>query len=107
MSKKRVIKSMKAIYRSITVICALGVFTLLGVQTLAEDRSSGDELAGSSPIIHLAQEDSGEAAEEDPKEQEAKEKEEEEPRPRSAAPERFIPTEKISADSAVSFPVDI
>jgi len=97
---------MKAIYRSITVICAVGVFTLLGVQTLAEERSSGDELAGSSPLIRLAQEGSAEEAEEDPKEQEAKE-EEEEPRPRSAAPERFIPTEKISADSAVSFPVDI
>lgn len=92
---------MRAVNRYLAVICSLSVLALFGAQTPAQERSP------TSRFTRLAQEDSAEPAGEDAKDKEAKEKEKEEPKPRSASPKRFIPTEKISADSAVSFPVDI
>jgi hypothetical protein len=100
---------MKLISGLLAGLCGLGISVLLGTQTIAQEHASSSDEAGNGQLIRLAQEDSAAAADEDAKEEEAKEEEEaeESPRPRSAAPERFIPTEKISADSAVSFPVDI
>ena len=86
-------------------LSCLGLYALFGAQALAEEPPAGQDEP--SQLIRLAQEEPGEAAEEEAKEEEAKKEEEERPTSRSAAPERFVPTEKISADSAVSFPVDI
>ena len=69
----------------------------------AGDAGSRDSAAA---VLRLAQEEGkGEPAEEDTEEAAAEEPDAES---RSKSPlERFIPSEKISADSVVSFPVDI
>ena len=98
-------KSAGGIGNFLAALCGLGILAL-SAQVLAQELP-GQEPARRGELLRLAQDDTTAADEEKAKEEEAREEEEEEPRSRSATPQKFIPTEKISADSAVSFPVDI
>ena len=95
---------MKAIGNFLAALCGLGILAFAGVKALAQEQAAA---GAAGELIRLAQDEAATSDDEEAEEEQEAKEEEQEPPSRSTTPQKFIPTEKISADSAVSFPVDI